>query len=367
MSSFRPTFHFAICWCSPPSYSQRLLLGVGGLESTPTYTMEERLVPESHRLQDFDFWLRLNALPVDESVLPSTLQREASDRVRQESEYEENLHRRFFSDLDQKMRQQEANKEACLKSWELIQIYFQTRDGMFGPVRLPPLARSCDTIFTWASSWRSSTRDATFRLVEFPREAVARFVRVADGDVAIHEIDPQYIVDCCRMAHYLQNQSMLSDIVQILLESVDTANCYSLCQLADELNLPVLFERSLSHMMDRIADLQQEEASEYLTPELRDRINSIKGAIQTSIHCQSRLYFGSLDEYLAIFAERVQYYKERLAEAKEQQMLEEKGTRYWVDVQSKIDHQEKRVRTLETVFREQKLMFTPAAPTGGSA
>jgi hypothetical protein len=94
-----------------------------------------------------------------------------------------------------------------------------------------------------------------------------------------------------------------------------------------------------------------------LTPELRDRIVAIKGAFETSINTQSRLFFSSLDEYIAIFAERVQYYKERLADAKEQQQRVLPGTRMWLDVDCKIRKQEQRVRTLEIALSEQKKLF----------
>jgi len=140
--------------------------------------------------------------------------------------------------------------------------------------------------------------------------------------------------------------------------SINTSNCLSLCQLADQLSLPVLFERSLAHMMETIGDLERAETWDDLTPELRDRIATIKTAIESSVNSQSRLYFGSLEEYIAIFAERVQYFKERLAEAKEQQEEATQGTPAWLDAQTKIERQEKRVRTLEIALREQKKLFT---------
>ena len=128
-------------------------------------------------------------------------------------------------------------------------------------------------------------------------------------------------------------------------------------QLADQLQLPQLFEAALKHMMQSVHNLEEGECWDHLTPELRERIGAIQSAIKSSIHDQrSALYFGSLQEYLAIFAERVHYYKERLAEAMEQQAEKEQSPS-WYDTQQKIERQRTRLHTLQVAFKEQKKLF----------
>lgn len=197
-----------------------------------------------------------------------------------------------------------------------------------------------------------------FSLESFPTSSVQEFVDVVvDDSKSAMNISSDALVDCCLIARYVCAETMLDEIAEILIASIDTTNCLSLCQLADELNLNILFERSLAHMMDSIGDLVNSEAYDDLTPDLRERIATIKKAIESSIHSQSRLYFSSLDEYISIFAERVQYYRERLAEAKEQQQQQQSGTPVWIDAQTKIERQERRVRTLEIALSEQKSLF----------
>jgi hypothetical protein len=217
------------------------------------------------------------------------------------------------------------------------------------------------------------------------------------------------MIDCIRMAHYLQNTNLLEECINYILEEniIDTDNCLMILQLADHLQLPRLFERALAFMMESVENVaqlleddqqqqqQQQQQPEqqshtttsnantdnttctststdnggsnyYLTLDLRQRIQAIQAAIQTSLHSnRSRLYFSSLDEYIAIFAERVQYYEERLAEAQEQQddrmqqtQTQTQQSRAWQDAQQKLERQRVRVHTLKAALKEQKRLFT---------
>ena len=233
------------------------------------------------------------------------------------------------------------------------------------------------------------------------------------------------VVQVCCMADYLQNIELRDVLERILQQSIDTSNCLSLCQLADQLGMPTLFELALQHMMETLEgsrngslleDVDSHAAGEsttlsssssmaVLTPELRERIALIQTAIQSSVHDtqRSKLYFHSVKEYIALFAERVQYFQERLAQAKEdqlhrwEQMQQEQeqqhshrdassnrshwwnlrassnrsnnnnnndsdhnqntGDALWNDTQAKIDKQEQRVQTLKAVLAEQKKLF----------
>jgi hypothetical protein len=153
------------------------------------------------------------------------------------------------------------------------------------------------------------------------------------------------------------------------------------------------------------------------TPELQSRVAAIQSAIRSSVHgwvgssrsrppgsasscgtstiaasTGSRLFFSSVEEYIAIFAERVQYYRERLAAAKEQadellMLLDPPrrragpmvgrfvstapsdrlggrlppSDRYLDDLRAKIKRQEARVRTLEIALQEHKNLLLGAS------
>lgn len=98
---------------------------------------------------------------------------------------------------------------------------------------------------------------------------------------------------------------VVDQIETILAYSIDTDNCMALVQLADQLNLNTLLERSLSHMMQSMQSIEDmDKESHLLTPELAQRIQLMKAALESSIHnnTNSRLYFSSLDEYISLFA-----------------------------------------------------------------
>jgi hypothetical protein len=211
--------------------------------------------------------------------------------------------------------------------------------------------------------------------------------------------DDAIILDCCRIGHYLLAQPIVDLIVnEVLIPSIDTSNCFTLYQLADELNLTssTLLQRTLSHMIHSIGeyspsptttttnmmgtkvnDNEDEWNNDLYQQELNERLQTMKHALESSVHggnhgsgSNKQLYFSSMEEYLSIFAERVQYYRERLHEAKEcqkQQQQEQQRSSFtirgrvipssYVDAETKIQKQEHRVRTLEIAYAEQKALF----------
>ena len=70
----------------------------------------------------------------------------------------------------------------------------------------------------------------------------------------------------------------------------------------------------------------------------------------------TKLYFSDISEYLAIFAEVVQYNRERLDEAKLQQG-QNRSDRGWRYTQRFIEKQERKVERLEAVMAEQKKLL----------
>ena len=377
--------------------------------------------PDHLRLQDLEGWLLANglraappaaaaaaaAIPNQQQQQPHPQQQPQQDqdqpnqganlaieeqaRLDAEENYTRRIHQQVFGAKIQQEEQKQRERRQFLATLEGWTIDLHTADkGIVAGLPLRRLAEHCDTLYKLAETWdnfsheennpqqqRQQSQRMSFSLDIYPRASVREFVSAllreeAEEEneattntntrtAAVQDISPSALVDCCLMAHYLCADRMLKDITDVLVQSIDTSNCLSLCRLADQLNLPVLFERSLAHMMQTIGDLESTDTWEDLTPELRDRIAAIKSAIESSVNdSQSRVYFASLDEYLAIFAERVQYFRERLAEAKEQQQQQSgtHGTRAWFDAQTKIERQEERVRTLEIAFREHKQMFT---------
>jgi hypothetical protein len=213
-------------------------------------------------------------------------------------------------------------------------------------------------------NWKKSidqNGNIVIHLSEYPVEAVQLFtdMLMIEGDKTIDSSVPgDVLMDCCRIAHFLCAESILNATHDELIRCVDAASCLSLCQLGEELGLSVLFEASLSKMMD---SLDMDGICDDLTPELLDRIAQIKGAINTSLHSGSRLYFGSMEEYIAIFAERVEYFKERLLEAREKFTSagdrEDMSFHSFIDTLQKITRQEKRLNTLQVALKEQRKLF----------
>lgn len=335
------------------------------------------------RIQDLDSWVERHGLQEPEYGIAESWA-EARARLRQESSYQQSVHQAIFGNEEEQKENKKVQRARLLESWKNETIVITTSSTPIHHVPLKPLASASDTVFAMASSRHFFARSQNLNIIDnqnhdnhphqqqkrplllslesFDRDAVEAFLETVVGTTPLHAMNPDYMVASCQIAHYLQCSSLLDDIVDILIASIDTANCLSFCQLADALQLPRLFEQSLVHMMQTLGDLQdQDQVWGDLTPELRERILTIKSAIQSSIHTQDRgrIYFGSLTEYLAIFAENIQYHRERLAEAKERQLevIHISSLAAREDAKLKIDKHEKRVQTLEIVMAEQKKLF----------
>jgi hypothetical protein len=343
---------------------------------------ENRMRRLALRIQDLDSWVERNGLQEPEYGIAESWA-EARARLRQESSYQDSVHQAIFGNEEDHKEQKKIQRTRLLEAWKNEMIVIATSSTPIRQVPLHPLASASDTVFAMASSrhlfgpsensnnHQLQQQQLVLSLESFERDAVMAFVETVVGTTPLHLMNPDFMVACCQISHYLQCNSLLDDIVEILVDSIDTANCLSFCQLADALNLPRLFEQSLVHMMETLGELQeQDQVWGDLSPELRERILTIKSAIQSSIHTQDRgrIYFGSLTEYLAIFAENIQYHRERLAEAKERQgeLIHISSSAAWRDAQRKIDKHEQRVRTLEIVMAEQKKLFGGGSCSGAT-
>jgi hypothetical protein len=363
-------------------------------------------------VQDLDGWLESNGLRsaddyhTDVNTVTRSIQEECI-RVVEEDRYVQTIHKIAFRDSIEKEQHELEEKNQLIRSWQNSTLDIRTADNdHILNVPLDKMAQLCDTIYIMAKSkvWNQNSKSTTtdvesttgihISLELFPKSSVQEFVNIVlfhrstettaadveEGSVAtriaaaVDQVsDDTVLVDCCRIAHFLMAESIVNAITKVFIRSIDTNNCFILCQLADELNLSsTLFEKTLIHMIDTLGKYDSAnnddviwDKNDVLNTELKDRILVMKRAIETSLHHTNRksrrVYFASIDEYISIFAERVQYYRERLAEAKESQLQNSERVTFrttaWIDTQTKIEKQEQRLRTLETALAEQKRLF----------
>lgn len=298
-------------------------------------------------IESFDHYLERKCLRYDHDDQPTLNQIEEDLKAQEAEEYQEALLDKIFEtegkECDAKLRFLESLKD------EHIRI--DTAAGSI-KTKLQPLATKCDTVYALASVkplFQQECANWELSLIEFGTKAVREFVMMIEETMSPNNVSSETIIDCCQIAHYLQCPFILTAMIDILVVSVDSANCISLLQLADRLSLPRLCESCLTHLMGSMTNVEEMVEGELISSELLEQILAIKSAIQSSVVGIPRVYFGSIKEYLAIFAELVEYYKERLEEAQRSRV-----TPY---IQRMIDKQEKRVTTLEAVMREQKKLF----------
>ena len=313
-------------------------------------------------IESMEHFIQRVGLHSQDALEPHANQIEDRLRVQKATEYQQVLLNEIFPkehDHDNNGIRLNEKRQLCLLSLKDETILLKTNAEPI-TTKLQPLATKCDTVYAMVSSKPlfqpkegndNCGSDCVWDLSldHFEHAAVKEFVMMIEEIMHPTHVSSECVVDCCQIAHYLQCQAILVAMINILVVSVDSENCLSLLQLADRLNSSSLFEASLSHMMFSMNQNINVLEGEELPAELRERILMIKSAIQSSVVGNPRVYFASLEEYLAIFAEMVQYYKERLEDAK-------KGivTPY---SQRLIDKQERKVKTLEAVMREQTVLF----------
>jgi len=290
-------------------------------------------------------------------------QLEAKERIQAAETYQQAVHAKLFHDEDAENDTQQ--RMAQLQAWSNQALRITVCSGESIEYNLQEIASCSDTIYAMAESRFHFESDPTASLVlsleDYSKQSVLSFLRLLrteDHSGILDEPDGQIMVECCRIASYLQCTVLLDEIlVPLLIRSVDSANCLSLYQLADQLHIPALIEASVNHMMQSLGSVEEHAIWGDLTPELRDRIQAIQQILQSSNRRQ--LFFSSVDEYLAVFAEQVDYFRERVEAALQQQMLHPKNSRSWEYAQSKIDQQEERVRILKLILQEHKTLFRP--------
>ena len=305
--------------------------------------------PPPLAIESLDQFVQRNGILDAEAHYGAQSQRNVQERLQamqQEAEYQQGIHQSIFGN--------DMNDNATAERTQFVESFIGSKDEMsietckevIPHVPLQKMAASCDTIMALASfpqSQQIKTHGLTFSLTSFDHHAVTEFLALVLGNKTPKQVSSEYIIECCEIARYMQCECVLEALVDILIQSMDASNCMSLCLLADRLDLPRLFEKSMDQMMSSVENLQQDDLFQEFSVELQRKIINLQTVLHSSIHAnQNKLYFGTMQEYLSIFAENVQYYRERLAEAKERQAeggASERG-RAWDYAQTKIANQE---------------------------
>ena len=350
-------------------------------------------------LHDMNYYLEHRCLREEhDASLSLSNVADTNRRLRNEATFVEGVYRQAFGKEDDRKEQE---RQRILASYVNREIRFATADGGVVRASLASVAASCDAVFSIAGSAhffrdlsnnKQRNKDVDggstsnnmdhhdndngadgencgdkddeggidMSLEDYTEEVVQAFVEVATKQRKVEKLLPDHIAPCCQLGHYLQCQRVVDETAQILMDSIDTANCFSILQLADQLQLSMLFERSLQHVMDSLSELEEHEVWNDLPGELRARLRAIQDTITSNAigPGNKRVYFSSIKEYLAIFTENVRYSRERLAEARERQAEVTPGGRAWMDAEKKIAKQEKKVGCLESVLAEHKRLLS---------
>lgn len=312
------------------------------------------------QIEDEEEWLRRNGL-VEEPYASEYNQSEARRRVQEQVNYQKKIHDKIFEKEQKQDQYAQKQRQERLNDWKEETVSLVTGDMQEDPisVNLAMLALHSDTVFAMANSRDHFDGSAlSVSLPEYSCNALQAFLDMLPETylpVEDSTIKYDHIVDACRLSHYLQCTELLQKIVKILIAEIDAANCLSLCQLAEQLALPVLMEASLSFIMKSLTSLETHEVWNELGSELQDQIQAIQAILKSNN--RRDLFFSSFTEYVAVFAEQVQYYKERLAEARIQQEQHDETSPAWAYTQKKINRQAERVETLSMMLAEQKRIF----------
>lgn len=317
------------------------------------------------QIADQEEWIRRNGLMREAHFGDASEynQSESRRKVQEQVNYQKEVHSKLFEKEQQEDQSLEQNRQKQLDEWKEETISLVPVDMQEDPisVNLAMLALHSDTVFTMAESREHfGSLALSVSLPEYSSNAVQAFLdMLAETHLSAEEstIVYDHIIDACRLAHYLQCNELLEKIVKILTLEIDSANCLSLCQLADQLALPSLMEASLSFIMKSLVSLETHAVWNELGSELQDQIQAIQAILKSNN--RKELFFSSFTEYVAVFAEQVQYYKERLEEARMQQDQHDPNSPAWAYTQDKINRQARRVETLKTMLAEQKRIFLP--------
>jgi hypothetical protein len=179
---------------------------------------------------------------------------------------------------------------------------------------------------------------------------------------------PDLVIELLELARFVGCSKATEQLSDFVASNIDADNVASICQLADRLNLPSLFEESLSFIMKKLEDVRTHPFYSEMTNDLQRRLSAMQSMVKSSIigsGQRSNLFFSSSDEFLSIFSDSLRDQRERLWEAKRrndevyhQRKWRGPGSLDSVNyAQGKIEKQEERLKTLEVFLAEQKKIF----------
>ncbi len=370
---------------------------------------QQRINPhgEVRRIQDLDHYLQQNGLGhsnSNNSQDPTEDQRELASRIEEAESYKKDVLRGFL-EMDE-MDELDKEKEQIEERRNIVNSCLDAKMFIVTPMEkitltLATVVAKCDTIYALVKSdqWlpaasctnesksnndtSSSKKDnLSFSLIQFQHDSIIEFISLLQETKPIHDVHPDRIIECCKIAHYLQCDTIFLPIVDIIQESIDKANCASICLLADQLQIASLLNSSMEYVMDSLDKIQSHDIWNDFPESLQHHLLTLRNAAQSSIigkgH-KAKVMFTSSNEFLAIFSDTLREHKDRLYEAKlrqreiiqQRKRLNESRGRYAQeidiyggDVQDaarKIEKQEIRVQTLEIFYREQKEIFSKDA------
>eukprot|EP00561_Arcocellulus_cornucervis_P009824 CAMPEP_0185810178 /NCGR_PEP_ID=MMETSP1322-20130828/6638_1 /TAXON_ID=265543 /ORGANISM="Minutocellus polymorphus, Strain RCC2270" /LENGTH=303 /DNA_ID=CAMNT_0028506483 /DNA_START=62 /DNA_END=969 /DNA_ORIENTATION=+ len=230
--------------------------------------------------------------------------------------YQKLVHGEAFAEHDAKERDAKVSKRQFLDTLKGQTIsVLSTKEEVEGDdekrgtpcatsVPLHILASLCDTVYTMVRSdrmlWSRQNSDmedgniaekndeaksntnwhqSTLDLTNFRSGPVRSFLSVItdaskseNDDISLANVPPEHIVDVCLISHYLQCISVMETSIDVLKESVDSDNCLSICQLADQLGSPSLFEAAVTHLIEKLDDMQKHDEWEEFDVTLRNRV-----------------------------------------------------------------------------------------------
>jgi len=346
--------------------------------------MDERCL-----LHDEEYYIRSNGIESQSCPeIESLYQREEILRVEREQCYQQETLQKIM----QEDKSGEENEEAfrirrkVLESCKDLNLSIKTAGGIV-EASMYGLSKNCEVIYTLASSghWCSllSKAKLEFSLEDFSISAVRDFVCLVEDHQGLEDLSSNNVIECCRIAHFLQSAILFNDIVEIIRSSIDTDNCAAICNLADQLNEPSLFISSIPLVTKRLEEIQKDDAWNDFSPSLKNHVITLRNAFESRIAAKgkkSKALYTSSNEFLALLSDHLFEQRERLSDAvnRQNEVIAERKQRNSTqplirhedvmggsvsDAAIKIEKQEIRIQTLEAFFREQKAIFAKDATT----
>lgn len=311
-------------------------------------------------------------------------------RVRGEERFQQELHEEVFRDDNEEGMKKKIDVDKLIESWQARTVKILCIDGSL-----------VGSLVEWASAsdfvlaaGRQDARvgggegELVLHLEEFGLPSVKFFNEVyvkesphdpppclgqpsvkLSNEVYVKEIPPpDLVIELLELARFVGCSKATEQLSDFVASNIDADNVASICQLADRLNLPSLFEESLSFIMKKLEDVRTHPFYSEMTNDLQRRLSAMQSMVKSSIigsGQRSNLFFSSSDEFLSIFSDSLRDQRERLWEAKRrndevyhQRKWRGPGSLESVNyAQGKIEKQEERLKTLEVFLAEQKKIF----------